>query len=228
MEGSQSQSRRIGVSNEWSGEFNTLFNKPRNPNVNEENLELNLRTVIERIKRSAFYVDNTLEPTVGSQEGATLLAGCCPPGFLGRRGVTGKSIYQVFINDTDNTCGLCGQSKTTNGRAISCVRAHLDHRPFCCPGPEGGCLKCGHGWFKGTARFFSKALLTDHMKYQQRKFECIKWSYRQRDSPKRRNEATLGIEAQRRAVSSRDLQKLSVVLSFENISGMGPCSWVVH
>ena len=46
------------------------------------------------------------------------------------------SSYIRFIKRPGSVCLLCGSQKTSLSRALGCVRAHLDHRPFRCSGCE--------------------------------------------------------------------------------------------
>ncbi|PVF91016.1 hypothetical protein CPB86DRAFT_664742, partial [Serendipita vermifera] len=53
-----------------------------------------------------------------------------------------RSIYRLFIKNKDIQCRLCGLTKFSAARALSCVRSHLNHRPFHCSGPSVGCKIC--------------------------------------------------------------------------------------
>jgi hypothetical protein len=53
-----------------------------------------------------------------------------------------KSIYHIFMEEETKRCRLCGVNKGSHIRAVSCVRSHINHRPFRCVGLKLGCRKC--------------------------------------------------------------------------------------
>jgi hypothetical protein len=111
--------------------------------VKEPNLDARLHSLLLLLKKSAFYVEDRLEPSIGSDECNVLLAGITAYPLTFTRGLEGKSIYSLFINTQERTCRICGSIKGSPVRAISCVRSDLGHRPFHCPGIKEGCKRCG-------------------------------------------------------------------------------------
>ncbi|PVF92072.1 hypothetical protein CPB86DRAFT_663205, partial [Serendipita vermifera] len=83
-----------------------------------------------------------------------------------------KSIYWLLIEETGNTCRMCGSVRGSQERAIACVRSDLGHRPFVCSGGKIGCLVCGPEPYVAHARFCSKAQLEDHIRNQTQKLKC--------------------------------------------------------
>ncbi|PVF92396.1 hypothetical protein CPB86DRAFT_717564, partial [Serendipita vermifera] len=120
-----------------------------------------LRSLLHAIRRSNFCVRNQHEPVIGTQEAEDLFCNNEDVRQQVNSKLRDKSIYYLFLDEQHRRCCLCGCTKTSATRAISCVRSHLGHRPFPCPGAEGGCRRCNSQ--KGYARFFSQALLHDHI-----------------------------------------------------------------
>jgi hypothetical protein len=103
-----------------------------------------LAHLLDLIKASAFIWFNELEPSINSQAGQDLLRLIspydeCPP--VPDRDST-HSIYILMVDRPKNKCLMCGQTKDSTQRAITCIRGHLDHRPFVCGGYSAGCLTC--------------------------------------------------------------------------------------
>jgi len=106
-------------------------------------LEPRLQSLLRLIIEAPFYKNDSLEPTIGCEEGTKLLAKSNLQGIGSNPKLISKSIYRLFVNEEKRQCLLCGAIKTTHGRALSCVRSNLDHRPFHCIGIDGGCGRCG-------------------------------------------------------------------------------------
>lgn len=124
-----------------------------------------LRGCLNRVLEAAFYQNGDREPTMSSIESSTIL------GTLNRRRCRDNvSIYRIFVNEKGTNCLMCGKKSTSMTRLIGCVRKHLDHRPFICRGHDDDCETCPAG--EESARFFTKALLDDHIKGQTKKYTC--------------------------------------------------------
>lgn len=98
--------------------------------------------LLHHILRSPFYQKDELEPTIGSDEASAILYGPKGCGILPTFHARRKSLYYFFMDYSSFKCLFCGSSKTSYQRAVTCIRAHLDHRPFQCRGREVGCLTC--------------------------------------------------------------------------------------
>lgn len=109
----------------------------------ESTLGPGLNSLLLLIKGSTFYADGRLEPTIGSEECDELLANSTVLPFSTIPKLKGKSIYWLFMDEKSKICLLCGLKKGSQGRVLSCVRSDLGHRPFRCPGIDGGCKRCG-------------------------------------------------------------------------------------
>lgn len=96
-----------------------------------------LRALLDRILESEFLQNHQQEPTSDSLEGYTFLSD-----IPMHAGVPDGSIYLAFIEQSANRCLMCGNVKDCISRALGCVRRHLDHRPYHCPGSLGDCRKC--------------------------------------------------------------------------------------
>jgi hypothetical protein len=106
-----------------------------------------LRSCLDRLLQSRFYRENDHEPTIGSLEGDLILGGiptmlALSPLLMWR---IGESIYIAFIDIAERRCLLCGTVKRSIPIALSCVRSHLNHKPFRCPGKSSGCNLCIDG-----------------------------------------------------------------------------------
>jgi hypothetical protein len=106
-----------------------------------------LHSCLNRLLQSRFYLENDHEPTIGSYEGNLILGGI--PTMLASSPLLmwriGESIYIAFMNTAERRCLLCGSVKRSIPTALSCVRSHLNHKPFLCPGKSSGCKLCGEG-----------------------------------------------------------------------------------
>lgn len=143
----------------------------RQPSMNlAASLEPNLRSLFDIILASDFYLENRLEPLIGSAEGDAFLFQDEDLKFYVQPRFAGKSVYCPFIEEQFNKCRICNSTKTSPIRVLSCVRSHLDHRPFRCPGIAEDCRRCDPVY--GYARFFSRALLRDHITSQTQKYKC--------------------------------------------------------
>jgi hypothetical protein len=115
---------------------------PRSPFPNSA-----LAHFLELIKASAFIEFNELEPSINSEAGqaqALLRAVSnhdgCPP--IPDRD-SNHSVYLLMVDRLTKKCLMCGKPKSSLQRAITCIRVHLNHRPFFCGGDSSGCLTCG-------------------------------------------------------------------------------------
>jgi hypothetical protein len=112
----------------------------------ESTLEPAFRDLLDLVRNSGFYLRDEHEPIIGTEEGDAFLAQSDKiQEYLGqslRSQVRDKSIYHLLIDEKSTRCRLCGASKSAPVRVLQCVRAHLDHRPFHCPGIGEGCKRC--------------------------------------------------------------------------------------
>lgn len=105
--------------------------------------------LVEQFIKSHQYLENSLEPTVGSHDASYLMS---KMGIEGRRMLcqleNGSSVLLVLVEKRgkEYICVLCGNSKGSRCRALGCVRACLNFRPFVCPGNQSGCNLCIDGY----------------------------------------------------------------------------------
>jgi hypothetical protein len=100
---------------------------------------------LDLIKTSAFIWFNQFEPSINSEAGQDLLRTVsnhhgCPP-IPDQH--SGQSIYILMVDRSTKQCLMCGQTKSSLERAITCIRTHLGHKPFVCGGYSAKCLTCG-------------------------------------------------------------------------------------
>ncbi|KAG8851007.1 hypothetical protein FRB91_008571 [Serendipita sp. 411] len=148
-----------------------------------------LRALLEIVRRSPFYMNETMEPMLGTQEAELLLEQVRmivpnDPRFASRLSENGEpsglvgggnngsadnasrdaqSIYMLFTES--NQCLICGKQTDRSGRALGHVRSDIGHRPYHCT-----CEKCASS--NNPRKFFSENLLDDHLKGQVVKQEC--------------------------------------------------------
>ncbi|KIM22612.1 hypothetical protein M408DRAFT_282907 [Serendipita vermifera MAFF 305830] len=96
------------------------------------------------VKESPFILNNQPEPVLSSEEGQTLVRAVlhvpdCPEVAWQK---SDRSIFTLFVDCKAYKCLICGHKKTSLERAVGCVRSHLRHRPFACPGEAFGCTSC--------------------------------------------------------------------------------------
>ena len=94
-----------------------------------------MRDLVVAIRASQFFIDNRLEPSLGTSEAIALMA-IAPDGLWRDFGTKENSIYSLFIKDNGGLCEClwCGdvQNSTLEG-AIGHFRArHLGHEPYLC------------------------------------------------------------------------------------------------
>jgi hypothetical protein len=99
---------------------------------------------LDLINCSLFKWLDLPEPTLNHEEGRGLLEKIsylpgCP---LVPERYRSRSIFILLVDCATKKCLICGVMKGTLERAIGCVRAHLNHRPFICGGNADGCLAC--------------------------------------------------------------------------------------
>jgi hypothetical protein len=94
------------------------------------------------VKNSPFCLEDKLEPTLDSVEGQAMLEKMDDLEIISALRVQRKSIYYLFIDEKTSRCLFCESKKSTPKRALSCVRSHLNHRPFQCPGESVSCKWC--------------------------------------------------------------------------------------
>jgi hypothetical protein len=94
-----------------------------------------MRNLVVAIRASQFFIDNKLEPNIGTHEGVGLMAGGSDELWRGY-GTKAKSIYSLFIKVDGKECKClwCGDvQKGKLQRAVGHFRAkHLGHEPFLC------------------------------------------------------------------------------------------------
>jgi hypothetical protein len=105
-------------------------------------LEPRLHSLLQSIRNSSFCVENRHEPKIGSEEADQLFNNDDELRRQAYSKLKGKSIYYLFLEEQSRKCVLCGAKKTSTTRAVSCVRSHINHRPYGCPGIKGSCRKC--------------------------------------------------------------------------------------
>ena len=96
-----------------------------------------MRKIVVAIRASQFFINNKLEPNLGTPEAAEVVALMPPtPVFWRNYGTKAKSIYSIFIKVDGKVCKClwCGDVQNSNlQRAIGHFRAsHLAHKPFIC------------------------------------------------------------------------------------------------
>ena len=98
-------------------------------------VQLAMSLLVRRIRLSTFFVNQTLEPTLGTLDANVLMAVAPSELWIGY-GTRGKSIYSLFIrvDGEDCECLWCGDVQRGKLlRAIGHIRAkHLRHKPFIC------------------------------------------------------------------------------------------------
>lgn len=115
---------------------------------NSENPNSHLRDLLYLILRSSFYRQQKLEPTVDSPEGTTILG----PLLSFIENCENRSIYVAFLDIKEKLCLICGNKKNELGRAIGCVRSHIEHQPFPCLGEAMRCHRCKDGTRYASSR----------------------------------------------------------------------------
>ncbi|KAG8814981.1 hypothetical protein FRC19_001348 [Serendipita sp. 401] len=132
---------------------------------------------LKGVLQSEFYYKDLMEPKENCRStcrGSSTIG----VGMGGSRDE--RSIYYRLVEKVKvkykwwYKCCVCGELKSTSGRALGCVRSDLNHRPYVCQGSPMGCIKCPG--YDGFAQFFTRALLVDHLKGQAKKVECVEWS----------------------------------------------------
>jgi hypothetical protein len=100
-----------------------------------------MRDLVIAIRASQFFIDNTLEPNLGSHEAAALMAVASDKLWRGY-GTKAKSIYSLFVkvDGREFKCIWCDDVQTgTLQGAIGHVRAkHLGHEPIICGSVHAG------------------------------------------------------------------------------------------
>ena len=93
-----------------------------------------MRKLVVAIRASQFFIDNKLEPNLGTPEAVALMASAFP--LWRDYGTKSESIYSIFIKVDGKVyeCLWCGDVQNSNlERAIGHFRAsHLAHKPFLC------------------------------------------------------------------------------------------------
>lgn len=127
-----------------------------------------LRRLLEQVLVADFIRLNTMEPCLNDDYSVIALSNVAK--MVGCPLVIGKalqySLFTLFLKRPGNICLLCGKSTTCLNRALGCVRAHLQHRPFKCT----GCSLCSS--VSGYAQFSTLAHLKDHVVRQTVKQKC--------------------------------------------------------
>ena len=94
-----------------------------------------MRLLVRKIRLSTFFVNQTLEPSLGTPEASALMA-VAPSERLIGYGTKGESIYSLFVGvkGEDCECLWCGDVQRDKlPRAIGHFRAkHLGHKPYTC------------------------------------------------------------------------------------------------
>ena len=94
-----------------------------------------MRDLVVAIRASQFFIDNTLEPNLGTHQAVALTA-VASDEIWRDYGTTGTSIYTLFIkaDEMKYKCLWCGDMDTDRlSRAVTHVRKkHLRHTPFFC------------------------------------------------------------------------------------------------
>ncbi|PVF92213.1 hypothetical protein CPB86DRAFT_226465 [Serendipita vermifera] len=111
------------------------------PHERFPSLDANCQKLLEHIYSSDWFENDDPEPILGTARAEHILL-CMrllnnvtfSPDLI----KTGRSLYTLFTDPSLFKCLMCDSTKTTAQRALDCVRAHIEHRPFHCSG-----LKCG-------------------------------------------------------------------------------------
>jgi len=100
-----------------------------------------MKGLVVTIRASQFFIDNELEPILGTSEAAALMA-VESDGLWRGYGMKGESIYSLFIKIDRRECKCLWCDEVQMGTlqdAIGHVRKeHLGHKPFLCKGSHFG------------------------------------------------------------------------------------------
>jgi len=94
-----------------------------------------MKDLVVAIRASRFFIDNELEPILGTSEAAALMAVASEELWFGY-GSKGKSIYSIFIvvDGKEYKCLWC--SVVLGGKYLRAIghfrEKHLGHKPFPC------------------------------------------------------------------------------------------------
>jgi hypothetical protein len=116
-----------------------------NPEKITFSLDLGRQRLLEHILNTDWYRDDDPEPNLGTQEADNILF-CMDVlhnvSFPSNHIKAGRSIYSIFTDLSRYKCLMCDSTKKSAQRAVECVRAHINHRPFRCSGWKSGCSIC--------------------------------------------------------------------------------------
>lgn len=134
-------------------------------------LDVACRKLLSYILNSDHYRYDLPEPKLGTTDGEAVLDYLRETFHVSFPQHRVKKGYPISILLTDSRkCLICGTVKSSSQRAVECVNAHLDYRPFWCGGSLSGCQKCYPG--HQSMRFFSTRLLKEHSKGSQQRVTC--------------------------------------------------------
>lgn len=131
--------------------------------------------LLEAFLQSFQYLGDIPEPAIGDIGADSLLLQTGAETWSAIHGLElGSSILLAFVEKEKGRfqCMICGKFKNSRCRALGCVRACLDYRPFVCPGRGAGCETCSDE-YGAVARFCTKSRLDDHIKGQTNKAVCV-------------------------------------------------------
>lgn len=98
--------------------------------------------LLEAFLQSFQYLGDIPEPAIGDIGADSLLLQTGAETWSAIHGLElGSSILLAFVEKEKGRfqCMICGKFKNSRCRALGCVRACLDYRPFVCPGRGAGC-----------------------------------------------------------------------------------------
>ncbi|CCA76311.1 hypothetical protein PIIN_10306 [Serendipita indica DSM 11827] len=101
--------------------------------------------LLEAFLQSFQYLGDIPEPAIGDIGADSLLLQTGAETWSAIHGLElGSSILLAFVEKEKGRfqCMICGKFKNSRCRALGCVRACLDYRPFVCPGRGAGCETC--------------------------------------------------------------------------------------
>jgi hypothetical protein len=111
-------------------------------------LDLPRRKLLEYILGTDWYRADDPEPRLGTSKANDIflyLKALHNVSFPEACIKAGRSIYSLLTDPTLYKCLRCGSIKKSVQRAVDCVRAHIEHRPFRCLGWRSGCGICRPG-----------------------------------------------------------------------------------
>ncbi|PVF92621.1 hypothetical protein CPB86DRAFT_829861 [Serendipita vermifera] len=107
----------------------------------ENCIVLDIEAIANRVRKSDFLAKDSLEPTIGSEDGIKLLNGYIASDIFTHANSAPKSVYWILIDEIRRKCRICGSVKSTPERTIGCkvwARAIYSAFPILLQGTAGG------------------------------------------------------------------------------------------